>query len=134
MKALELWDLKDHRFLSLSEVLAPLPGRAVGSYWDITGFIGPDGAPYFEVGYDGDEGISRLADTGTRVSGRNLVQLAGSSSQVIWATLSGYDSREAIQPWIALHAVDSTFWRCETRDIGTRQALMKAFNDVRLAQ
>jgi hypothetical protein len=131
MKAIELWDLNDHVFLTLADVLAPLPERAFRSTWDVSDFVDPDGEGYFEVGYNGDDIISTLANTGRRTIGSELVLLAKSSSQVIWATFRGYDPGDATEPWIWLHAIDSTFWRCETRDAAIRQALMKSFRDVR---
>jgi hypothetical protein len=134
MKAVELWDLKGHQFLTLAEVLAPLPDRAKDATWDVSDFIYPDGMGWFDVGHDGDEGIHKLANTGRKVTGRELISLAALSSQVIWGTFRGYDAGGNPEPWIRLHAIDSTFWRCETRDIATRQALMKTFRDVRMVE
>jgi hypothetical protein len=136
MKDLELWDLhgpNGQTFLSLLEVLTSLPARARSANWEVADFVNPDGVDWFEVGYGGDERVRALANTGQRVSGSELLLLAEGSSQIIWGTFRGYDADDPT-PWIRLHAIDSTFWRCETRDIATRQALMKAFSDVRLAE
>jgi hypothetical protein len=134
MKAVEVWDLRGHLFLTLLEVLAPMPIRARSAAWEVSDFINPDGTAWFEVGYQGDERISALANTRQRVSGSELLSLAASSAQIIWGTFKAYDTDADPVPWIRLHAIDSTFWRCETHDIATRQALMKAFLDVRLVQ
>lgn len=132
MKAIELWDLNGHVFLKLAEVLAPLPSRALNAMWEVSDFVDPEGVGYFDVGYDGDDSISMLANTGRRTIGSELAALALSSSQIVWGTFRGFDPGNSPEPWICVHAIDSTFWRCETRDIASRQALMKAFRDVRL--
>ena len=134
MKAIEIWDVSDHRFRTLTEILSPLPSRIVTSAWEVSDFFHPDGAEAVLLGRGGHDQRDRLANTGTRVAGAELVEMARRSSQVIWGTFLGYDPVESDEPWIALHAIDSTFWRVETRDIATRQALMRTFTDVRLKQ
>ncbi|WP_316359638.1 hypothetical protein [Devosia sp.] len=134
MKAIELWDIKDQVFLRLSDVLAPLPSRARAAAWEIADFVDPEGVAWFDVGHNGDNGISMLANTGRRVTGNELILLAASSSQIIWGTFRGYDPNDSAEPWIRLHAIDSTFWRCETSDIAARQALLKTFHDVRMVE
>jgi hypothetical protein len=133
MKAVELWD-GDRFFLTLADVLGALPSRAQTSLWEVSDYVYPDGKEYFDTGADGDQGIERLANSGKRVAGDDLMIAARSTSQIIWGTFRGFDTPEASVAWIALHAIDSTFWRIETRDITTRQALMKTFKDVRLKQ
>jgi hypothetical protein len=132
MKAIELWDLDPRAFLTLKRVLAALPQRALASRWEVVDFVYPNGEAYFEVASAGDDHLSLLANTGRSISGDELVAIASSSPQVIWGTFRGFDRSEGGESWIVLHAVDSTFWRCETSDITTRQSLMKAFKDVRM--
>ncbi len=131
MKAIEIWDMRGGFFLTLSDVLAALPDRKLISAWEIADFVDADGERELMFGM-GDERISDLANSGTRVLGHEFISIAESSPQAIWATFSGYEPATATVPWIRLHAIDSTFWRCETRDIGSRRALMKSFRVVRL--
>lgn len=134
MKSIELRDVKDHVFLSLHEVFSALPPRAFASFWSAAEFVDGDGEDYFEVASIDEDAVTRLADGGGRVRGTELALIAESVPQVIWATFRGYDTIDAQESWITLHAIDSHFWRCETRDIPTRQALMKSFKDVRLVE
>ncbi|MDC9823933.1 hypothetical protein PRN20_09315 [Devosia sp. ZB163] len=134
MKAIELWDCDRQGFLALKQVLAALPERAVTSRWEMVDFVYPNGEAHFDVASAGDDHLSRLANTGKSISSKELVAIATSSPQVIWGTFRGFDRSDSKEPWILLHAVDSTFWRCETRDIATRQKLMKTFRDVRLSE
>ena len=136
MNAIELWDRpRAHIFLTLAEVLAPLPSRASRSQWSVSDFVyeGRRGRQeIFEVASDEDDELTRLYNRHERVIGSRLVAISKSSPQVIWATFFGYDPPDAAEPWISLHAIDSTFWRYETSDVATRQALIKSFKDVRL--
>jgi hypothetical protein len=133
MKAIELWDATDGVFLTLGQVLAQLPERATLATWDLVNYIDPTGEEFFETGGNGTDDFDRIANTGTRITGDELIAMAQRSSQVIWATFHGRDSGEAA-PWISMHAIDSSFWRIETSDTATRQKLMKSFRDVRLKQ
>ena len=131
MKTIELWDIRDHVFLNLKEVLDPLLERARRSMWDVSGFADEGGL--FEVAsIDGHDELSLLADTRQRILGSRLLEIAAATPQVIWATFRGFDPGDGTEPWIRLHAIDSTYWRCESRDIAARKALMTAFQDVRL--
>lgn len=132
MKAFELRDIKDHVFLTLAEILAALPERAITSSWAVEDFIDVDGEPYFWIGANGDEAIADLANTGIRISGSELVQRAATTAQIIFGTFRGYDPASAAAPWIVLHAYDSSFWRCETDDVPTQRQLVGAFRDVRV--
>lgn len=132
MKALELRDIKDHIFLTLAEVLAALPARAQASSWEVADYVDANGASYFWVGANGDESLADLAESGKRISGAELTSLAGTSAQVIFGTLRGFDRVDATEPWIVLHAIDSSYWRCETDDITSRNALVSGFEVVRI--
>jgi hypothetical protein len=134
VKAVELWDGSSYGvgFLTLEEILAPLLPRVLATTWEVADYVYPNGEEYFWVGGDGDDRIERLANTGTRISGEKLAELAQTTSQIIWGTFRGYDSYDAAVSWIAIHAIDSTFWRVETGDVATRQLMMKSFRDVRL--
>jgi methylmalonyl-CoA/ethylmalonyl-CoA epimerase len=104
VKAIELWDIKDHVFLTLSEVLSPLPKRASMSMWDVSDFVYPDGEEYFDIASNGEDPITPLANTGTRIAGYELASMRHSTPQIIWATFRGYDPGNAAEPWIRLHA------------------------------
>ncbi|MEO8881992.1 MAG: hypothetical protein ABI377_01010 [Devosia sp.] len=133
MKAIEIWDLRGQVFMTLGDILAPLPQRVLRSAWTVSDYVTPkNGEEYFEVHSTGDDRISRVANTEERLSGDALASIAKAAPGVVWATFRAYDPSDAPIPWIVLHAIDSTFWRCETRDIPSRQALMKSFKDVRL--
>lgn len=135
MKAIEVWDLTDNGvFMTLEQMLAPLPPRGRRSVWTVGDYVYPDGSEYFEVASMGDDHISRLANTGARIVGEELASLAKINPQMIWATFRAYEPAEAAKPWFVLHAIDSTFWRCETADIAARQSLIKRFKDVRLKE
>lgn len=132
MRAFELRDIRNKAFLTLAEVLAPLPERARASAWEVADFVDTDGKPVFWIGANGDEAIADLANTGRRVSGLELVQRAATTAQIIFGTFRGYEPADAEDPWILLHACDSSFWRCETDDATTQTLLVGAFNDVRV--
>lgn len=131
MKTIELWDTNNHIFLTLREVLAPIVDDCLTSTWDVSSYVDADGERYFWLGGDGDDALNSLADTGKRISGQEFVELAERTSQVIWGVFRGYDP-DLDLPWIVIQAIDSTYWRCESRDIQTRQALMRTFKGVRL--
>jgi hypothetical protein len=131
MKAVELWDTNAGVFLALRQVLAPGAAQFGSSTWEVASYVYPNGDEYFWLGGDGDNALNALADTGRRMSGQEFLAIAERTSQVIWGVFRGYHSG-ADAPWVTLQAVDSTFWRCETKDVQTRQALMGAFKDVRL--
>lgn len=133
MKAIELWDTKDHVFLALREVLAPIAADCETSTWEVASYVDPDGETFFWLGGDGHDNFEELADTGKRLAGQEFLAMAQLTSQVIWGIFRGYGP-DADAPWIMLQAIDSTFWRCETKNIRTRRALMRAFKDVRLKQ
>lgn len=132
MKAIEVWDLRGPFFLTLEEVFSALSMRARGSLWEVSDFLYPGGEEPFFVGGDGDNRIGLLANTEQRIGGAELARLAKTTSQVIWGTFRGYED-DGSEPWIAVHAIDSTYWRIETGEIATRQKVMKSFRDVRLS-
>lgn len=130
MKAVEIWDKRHGLFMQLDDILSSLPDRVMRSTWTLSDYLTPElGEEYLEVQNDR---LEHIANTGMRVSGDDLMSVAKAGPGVIWATFRGYEPINAESHWIALHAIDSTFWRCETADIGSRQALMRTFKDVRL--
>lgn len=133
MKAIELWDSQKNIFLTLREVLAPIAADCSTSNWEISSHVDPTGENFFWLGGDGDDAFDAIADTGRRLPGPEFLALAERTSQVIWGVFRGYDEG-AENPWIVLQAIDSSFWRCDTRDIQTRQALMRTFKGVRLRE
>ena len=133
MKALDVYDLRGHVFLSFAEIFTALPSRALLSAWQVAEFIEGEESLLWVGQNDGEDGITPLLNAG-RVSGKEMARIAAEAPQVIWGSFLGFDPRDAAEPWITLHAIDSSFWRCETRDIATRQALMKSFKDVRLVE
>lgn len=131
MKAIELWDINGGVFLTLRQVLASDAAQFGSSTWEVASYVYPNGDEYFWLGGDGDDALDSLVDTGRRLSGQEFLAIAERTSQVIWGVFRGYHSGVDV-PWVTLQAIDSTFWRCETKDIHTRQVLMRAFKDVRL--
>ena len=130
MRVVEIRDVADHVFPTLDEVLKALPERARRSTWTVSSYIDTDGESYFWLGGGGTDELDAIADSGRQLTGETFAALAQATSQVIWGSFAGYDEGEPA-PWIRLHAIDSTFWRCETNDVAAQQALMLRFNDVR---
>jgi hypothetical protein len=130
VRVIEIWDVAEHIFPTLEQVLIALPERARRSTWTVSSYLDTDGESLFWLGGGGSDELDRMADGDRQLSGGELMELARSTSQVIWGTFEGWDAGAA-EPWIRLHAMDSTFWRCETDDIAARQALMARFSDVR---
>ena len=129
MRVIEIRDYTDHLFLTLAQVLEALPERARRSSWMVSSYTYTDGESYFWLGGDGTDELDAIADSGRRLTGEAFAALAQATSQVIWGSFAGYDEGEPA-PWIRLHAIDSTFWRCETDDVAVQQALVSSFKDV----
>lgn len=131
MRLTEILDVADHVFPTLEDVLKALPERARRSSWTVSSYAYTDGESYFWLGGGGADELDAIADSGRRVTAEAFAALAQATSQVIWGSFAGYDEREPA-PWIRLHAIDSTFWRCETDDVAVQQALVSSFKDVRV--
>lgn len=126
MKDIEVWDTND-----LRDITAVLTERAKRSVWDVVEYVDPTGEAYFDIAGPQTELFNALVNTGRRISGADFLREALTTPQVIWGTFRAFDNAEADLPWLLLDGVDSTFWRIRTRDIPTRQAMLKAFRQTK---
>lgn len=126
MKDIEVWDRVD-----MKSIVAVLPPRAAASVWDIVDMIDRDGQAYFDMDGASTELFARLANSGRRIGGDAFLRAAQMTPQVVWGTFRAFEDEGAETPWLCLDAVDSTFWRVRTADLPTRQAMLKAFRQVK---
>lgn len=120
-------------FLFLPEILPALTDRSRASEWEVGDFVEADGKLFFETTSLGHDPVQEAAKRHARFSFADLEAMGKSVEQVIWASFKAFDPG-ASEPWLVLSAVDSFFWRVDTSDLPTRQAILARFKDVRIGE
>jgi len=110
----------------LLDLLAPI---SLDAEW-IVAPVRSDGTDKFEATGSGAEELEELADASMPVSGMELMILSVNTEQIVWgefvATMPG-----AIEPWMSIRVIDSTFFEIETADVAALAAIRSAYQDVR---
>ncbi len=99
--------------VNLSNILQLLEPLAANSQWDIC---------ELDCSGNGADELQQLADGKTRVSGKDLLRLAGNLTSLLDGLFSGYFAGKN-QPWIAIRAADNVGYEVQTDD-GEVLALM----------
>ncbi len=117
-------------FLTLQEILEVIVVSARDTHWRIGDFIDEDGIEWFEFAGE-DWSQRKFAQEGVRLPTRELVAMASTMPQAIWASFSGFRPSDAPSPWIVLNAIDGHLWRIDTDELGVRRVVRTSFADVR---
>ena len=133
MSTVRIGDLHDGVLAcDLRDILVSLSPRSLEALWTVSSVRGPDaGDEWFETTGDSSAQLDGLQRSGQAILGVELLHLARSAVQVIWgefaATFQG-------APWIAIRAVDSTFFEMTTEDEAAIDAVRAAFDYVSLVE
>jgi hypothetical protein len=104
----------------LIDILRALGERAQHSVWRAEQ-VDCFGEAYREV--------MALVESGDPIPGERLSILAERLTQVIDGTFIGTDA-DSGEPWVVVHAIDSTFWEVWTDDPQARAGLAKQFRAI----
>lgn len=123
MKGIRVKDLVPQGYLAfdLRDFLDLLGEAAYSSHWLISGEVWATG--------DRAQELEALADGLTRIPGVRLRELAGAVHQVIEGEFAGFNAAEA-EPWVAIHAVDSSYYEFFCRDDAILQTVKERFRAV----
>jgi hypothetical protein len=114
----------------LRDILATLGANAEDAVWDVRAVEGQEEYGLDATGSAASE-LEHLAQTGTRISGKQFLGLAKAIRQVIWGEFRGYETATSADPWIVVTAFDSTWFEVRSTDEPTLARLRNAFKDVR---
>jgi hypothetical protein len=114
---------KDGRFLAvdLIDILRLLGPSAENAEWRMGALEAAGGAAADE--------LHQLADTGVRVPGRTLLQLATEGTQVIDGVFTGYRTGDN-DPWVIIRAIDSSAFDVQTEDTEVLARMRERFRNV----
>jgi len=133
-QVLEIHDLQGNRrvlAVDLRHVLIALGESAKKSTW-VVSKAEPWADDFFvEATGEGAVELEQLAESGERVTGLHLLDIANRTHQVIWGVFLGFHSLSGHTPWIIVHAVDSSYFEVHTNDNTALQLIKNAFTDVR---
>lgn len=125
----------DRRGCVLSRLLKLLAPRSLQANWTISAIASsnPNWA-WFEATGDGGEQLEMLAASKAWLSGHELADLAKKTQQVIWGSFVGSLSNANDGVWLAIRAIDSTFYEVSTSDEAVLQAIKSVFGHVELSE
>lgn len=133
MKCLKIQDIEPNgNFLSvdLKEVLLALGALATSSLWRVALAEPWDGEFLFEATGDGAAELEHLAETGLRISGLKLQDIANRTRQVIWGIFAGFKAPSDEIPWIFIHAFDSSWFEVHTDSDDALELIYENFSKV----
>lgn len=87
------------------------------------------GEPLSATGDRADE-LEAVAESGRRISGTELRELADGVRQVIWGEFRGYWNPSAHAPWVTVLAVNSTFYEVVSDDAVVLAEVSAALQDA----
>lgn len=123
MHGLKIADLVDGVLaFDLKEVLSVIGEPAISSTWKCS---------QVECLGENAERLGEISDSGRRISGQELFEIAKGVYQVIDGEFEAYRSEEKA-PWLVVNAVDSSFFEVLTDDAATLEAIRTNFSDVSL--
>lgn len=137
MKVLEIHDMKPSgNFLAvdLRHILDVLGDAASQSFWRVCKPEVWNDDFFVEATGEGAKDLEQLAETGVRIPGLELLEIAHRTHQVIWGLFAGYEMPAAGKPWIFIYAVDSSRYEVHTDSEVALGIIQECFNDVRLGE
>lgn len=134
MKVLQIHDESRNRVLAfdIKDVLAALGTLAASSQWKVARAEHFEGEEYFEATGEGGTELESLAQSGSRISGLELQDIANRTRQVIWGIFAGYKSSDEASPWIVIYAFDSSWYEVHTDSDNALDLILKNFLVVRV--
>jgi len=126
MKRLAIFDKSGNAVIDLKRILNVIAPLAPDSTWRIGDYVEDDGSRWLEFADDGSM-ERRFADASLGLTTHDLVVLAETMPQAIWASFAGFHLVQPAEPWILLSAIDSHFWRVETDDREIERAVWTGF-------
>jgi hypothetical protein len=112
----------------LKEIFAALGPRGLTAYWTVGDVASRGGA--LDATGEGAVALERLAESGERIIGSRLAQIADSVHQVIWGEFKGYDDKLADIPRLVVIAFDSSWWEIQSAEVTLLDRVAKAFDRV----
>jgi hypothetical protein len=141
MTTLRIYDLREGRVLALDlrdliDLLAP---HSLEASWIVSPVKVEDptlGRTFdqFETvpGLAGEDNLETVAINGAAVNGIALSKYAHETRQVIWGQFVATLPEQA-DVWVAIRAIDSTFYEVSTSDEEVLARIRSAYQDVRVA-
>ncbi len=135
MITLRIYDL-DRGFLALDlrHLLDLLSPRSLQASWVISTVkcLGT-GWEWFEATGETREALESLAQDDSVLTGRDMVQLAKNTRQVIWGKFTGMFPVASDEAWVTIQAIDSTFYEVTSADERVLSKIRSTYKDVRPA-
>jgi hypothetical protein len=110
----------------LRDVLEAIGEPALDALW-----TAGSGEEELWVTGDGAQAVENLVQTGERISGRRLLEIAATIHQTIWGEFKGYETATSPEPWIIVIAFDSNWFEVHSTEMATLDRVRVAFKDVR---
>lgn len=129
MNKIYIQDAEDHHLsFDLKEVLAAIGQPALEANWTV-GSVEQADEPLWVLGPSMPL-VEALANSGERVSGYRLLEIAQGIQQTIWGEFRGYETPTSLSPWIVVIAFESTWFEVHTDNATVLGALRARFKNT----
>jgi hypothetical protein len=132
MVTLRIHDVENHVLaVGLYDLLILLAPRSLNANWIVsTVKCDVSGHEWFDATDIGGDDLEALAKNDNLLSGFRLAEIAMKVRQVIWGRFAA-SLDAACEPWVAIQAIDSTFYEVTTSDQQVISAIRSRYRDVR---
>jgi hypothetical protein len=117
-----------HLSFDLKDVLVAIGQPALETYWT-AGPVERTGEMLDATGANRPL-LEALVQSGERVDGHRLLELAQGIHQTIWGEFRGYETPTSPGPWIIVVAFDSTWFEVHTDNAAVLEALRARFKNT----